>query len=60
MLSAQAVLGGRGAWATGVGRSCGNVSILGGQGRGPCLGRVWGSLAVGAWRILYPLLSFSV
>lgn len=58
MLSAQAVV--KGAWATGVGRrNCGNVSILGGQGRGPCLGRVWRPLAVGAWRMLYPLLFLS-
>lgn len=38
-----------GAWATEVDRrSCVSVSLLGGQGRGPCLGRVWVPLAVGA------------
>lgn len=38
-----------GAWVTGVDRrSCVSVSLLGGQGRGPCLGRVWVPLAVGA------------
>lgn len=38
-----------GAWVTGLDRrSCVSVSVLGGQGRGPCLGKVWVPLAVEA------------
>ena len=46
MLSAQAVVGMPG--PLGEQRSCGSVSVLGDQRRGPCLGKLWGSLAVEA------------